>query len=236
MTIDGTVAAQHALALFLFVGVPIWDLLETRALKTSPNPRRKISSYRRIVAIEWIAALAAWLLLRTELFYTAPSAQRSSLHKIDSSFIWGFVLALLVGSLLQAFLVGRNLKVRDKLLRAFRALDFILPVTREERAWFALVSITAGICEEILYRGFLIRYLSDSPWHTGTWYALGVSSLAFGMAHGYQGVKGIAGTAIIGAVMAVIFIMTGSLWMPMALHAAFDLRVLLLFRPSDLAA
>ncbi len=56
------------------------------------------------------------------------------------------------------------------------------------------------------------------------------------MAHGYQGIKGIAGTAIIGAAMAVIFIMNGSLWMPMALHAAFDLRVLLLFRPADLAA
>ena len=71
MTIDGTTTGQHALALFLIVGVPIWDLLETRALKTSRNPRRKILSYRRIVVIEWIAALAACLLLRTELFYTA---------------------------------------------------------------------------------------------------------------------------------------------------------------------
>ena len=229
------VNAQHALALFLFVGVPLWDLLETRALKTSPNPCRKIFSYQRILAVEWIAALSAWLLLRTEVFHTAPSARHSALHKIDSSFIWGLILALLVGSLLQAFLVGRNLKVRDKLLKAFRTLDFILPVTREERAWFALVSITAGICEEILYRGFLIRYLSESPWHAGIRYAMAVSSLAFGMAHGYQGLKGIAGTAIIGAVMAVVFIITGSLWLPIALHAAFDLRVLLLFRSSGSA-
>ena len=42
---------QHLLAVFLFVGVPVWDFYETRALKTSTNPRRKILSYRRIVAV-----------------------------------------------------------------------------------------------------------------------------------------------------------------------------------------
>jgi membrane protease YdiL (CAAX protease family) len=137
---------------------------------------------------------------------------------------------------LQVFVIRRNSKAREKILRAFKRLDFFLPITGEERAWFAVVSVTAGICEEVLYRGFLIRYLSDGPWHFGIWIALAIASISFGLGHGYQGLSGIIGTGVLGALIAVIFLATGSLWLPMALHAIIDLRVLLLLRPGDLAS
>ncbi len=226
---------EHALALFLFVGVPIWDALETRALKTSTNPRRKILSYQRILLILWSAAIAAWTVLRSSVFFTWPAVPETIQQKTGASFAWGFAVAFAVRSLLQVILVRRSATAREKILRAFKRLAFILPVTQEERAWFALVSITAGICEEVLYRGFLIRYLSEEPWHIGLWIALAVASISFGLAHGYQGLSGIIGTGVLGAVMAVIFLATGSLWLPMALHAIIDLRILLLLRPGDLA-
>ena len=142
----------------------------------------------------------------------------------------------MVGSALQVVLTRRDANLRDKTLRAFKHLAFILPVTQEERAWFVLISVTAGICEEVLYRGFLIRYLSNGPWHFGLWIALAIASISFGLAHGYQGLSGIIGTALLGAVLAVIFVSTGSLWMPMALHAIIDLRILFLLRPGELAS
>jgi membrane protease YdiL (CAAX protease family) len=225
---------EHLLALFLFIGVPIWDMLETRALKTSTDSRRKILTYRRIAVVEWTAALVAWIALRSQVFLLWPGARHSSLETLDLSFVLGLVLAFTIGSLVQAYLTRRNLKLREKTLGAFKRLAFILPVTREERAWFAAVSITAGVCEEVLYRGFLIRYLSDFPWHAGLLTALGISSIAFGMAHGYQGLTGILGTALLGAFMAVIFVVTGSLWLPIALHAIIDLRVLFLLRSGEL--
>jgi|SRR5271154_4616295 len=228
------ITSEHVLALFLFIGVPIWDVLETRALKIGTNPRRKIFSYQRIVIVEWIAALAAWITLRSHAFFIWPAAHQTALQKIGISFVLGLVVALLVGSLLPAVLARRSAKLRDKILKACKRLAFILPDTREERAWFALVSVTAGICEEVLYRGFLIRYLSYSPWHAGLWIALGISSIAFGMAHGYQGLSGIIGTAMLGAVMVVVFAATGSLWLPMALHAVIDLRILFMLRPGEL--
>jgi len=40
----------------------------------------------------------------------------------------------------------------------------------------------------------------------------------------------------VGAVMGVILLATGSLWLPMALHALIDLRVLFLLRPGELAS
>jgi membrane protease YdiL (CAAX protease family) len=225
---------EHLLALFLSIGVPIWDMLETRALKTSTDPRRKVLTYWRIAVVEWTAALIAWIALRSQVFLLWPGARHTSLEKLDRSFVLGLVLAFTIGSLVQAYLTRRNLKLREKTLGAFKRLAFILPVTREERAWFAAVSITAGVCEEVLYRGFLIRYLCDFPWHAGLLAALGISSIAFGMAHGYQGLAGILGTALLGAFMALIFVVTGSLWLPIALHAIIDLRVLFLLRPGEL--
>ena len=230
------IACQHALALFLFLGVPIWDLLETRSLKTSTNPRRKVLSYQRITLVLWTAAIVAWITLRSSVFFVWPSVRQTTVPKLGASFFWGFGLALVGGSLLQVFVIRRNSKAREKILRAFKRLDFFLPITGEERAWFALVSVTAGICEEVLYRGFLIRYLSDGPWHFGIWIALAIASISFGLGHGYQGLSGIIGTGVLGALIAVIFLATGSLWLPMALHAIIDLRVLLLLRPGDLAS
>jgi membrane protease YdiL (CAAX protease family) len=221
------------MALFLFIGVPIWDVLETRALKSSTHPRRKIFTYRRIIAVEWIASLVAGVALRTQLFYIWPMAQQTVLKKIGGAFVVGLVSASIVVTIVQVFLTRRNAKMREKIVKAFKRLDFILPVTNEERAWFVAVSVTAGICEEILYRGFLTRYLADVPWHANHWTAILISSLVFGIAHTYQGVSGVVGTTVIGAMMAVIFMIAGNLWLPMALHMAFDLRILFLLQPGE---
>ncbi len=147
----------------------------------------------------------------------------------------GLVSASVIVTIVQVFLTRRNAKMREKIVQAFERLDFILPVTSEERAWFVAVSVTAGICEEILYRGFFTRYLANVPWHANLWTAILISSLVFGIAHTYQGVSGVFGTAVIGAMMAVIFMIAGNLWLPMALHVAFDLRILFLLRPGEAA-
>ena len=227
------IACEHALALFLLVGVPIWDVLETRALKTGTNPRRKILSYQRVVAVLWLAAIVAWSALRSTVFFVWPAVHQSVFQKINGLFVWGLAIAWVTVNLLRAF-QRRNTKLRDATAAALKRLDFFLPVTGEERFWFAVLSVTAGIGEEVLYRGFLIRYFSDGPWHLGLALALVVSCVSFGLAHGYQGLSGIVGTGITGGVMAIIFFITGSLWLPMALHAFLDLNVLLLVRRGDL--
>jgi uncharacterized protein len=226
------IASEHALALLLLLGFPLWDVLETRALKTGLNPRRKVLSYQRITIVLWISAVGAWAMLRSTVFLVWAAVHQSIWQKINSSFVWGLLGAWVTVNLLRAF-QRRNTKLRDVTVAALKQLDFFLPATREERIWFAVVSVTAGICEEVLYRGFLIRYFSDGPWHLPLAVALIVSSVAFGMAHGYQGLSGIIRTGIIGAVMAIIFFITGSLWLPMALHAFLDLNVLLLLRRGD---
>jgi membrane protease YdiL (CAAX protease family) len=51
--------------------------------------------------------------------------------------------------------------------------------------------------------------------------------VAFGVAHAYQGRAGIVGTGLLGGGMAAMYLQTGSLLLPVVLHALIDLRFLL---------
>jgi uncharacterized protein len=109
---------------------------------------------------------------------------------------------------------------------------YLLPVTRRERQWWVLAGITAGLCEEVLFRGFLLFYLHTSPWKLNLTLALLLSSLIFGAQHLYQGAKGAAASAVLGAVFGLFFLLTGNLLFPVLLHAAMDLRLLVVLRPA----
>jgi len=85
--------------------------------------------------------------------------------------------------------------------------------------------VTAGICEEVIYRGFLLRYLQEGPMRLNAPIALIFSSVMFGLFHAGQGVGAILGTAVGGFLFGVIFLGRGSLLLPILLHALNNLRV-----------
>ena len=81
------------------------------------------------------------------------------------------------------------------------------------------LSVTAGVCEELLFRGLLIGMLA--PW-LGWWGAAALGVPLFGVLHAYQGRAGMVRTAIVGAALTGVVAATGSLLPAMALHALID--------------
>lgn len=113
----------------------------------------------------------------------------------------------------------------------------MLPRTTLQRWLFALVCITAGICEEWIYRGFILHFLLTRAPGLAAWVTIVASALLFGIAHIYQGTLGTVMTTILGVVFALLYLATGSLLLPMLIHALIDLRIFLLlpalrFAPS----
>jgi membrane protease YdiL (CAAX protease family) len=87
-------------------------------------------------------------------------------------------------------------------------------------AWVAL-SVSAGICEETVYRGYLQRQfeaLSGSP-------AIAVlgQGLVFGISHAYQGLTNMAVIAVLGALYGLLARWRKSLKPGMILHAWMDI-------------
>ena len=71
------------------------------------------------------------------------------------------------------------------------------------------LSITAGVVEEIVYRGFVLWYLAN---FMPLWAALLLSSVFFGLGHSYQGKSGALRTGLVGLVFAILYVMSGSIW------------------------
>jgi membrane protease YdiL (CAAX protease family) len=99
------------------------------------------------------------------------------------------------------------------------AAEFFLPHTPAEHRWFLPVSLTAGFCEELLYRGFLTWLVAS---YAGLPAAIGVVVVAFGLGHASQGRSGVVKTGLVGLVMSLIVVLTGWLVPAMIVHALLD--------------
>jgi membrane protease YdiL (CAAX protease family) len=95
----------------------------------------------------------------------------------------------------------------------------IMPRTVSELPAFFGVSLTAGFCEELLFRGFLIWVLQPL---VGLWIAAALAAVLFALGHAYQGLDGIVRTGLMGVVFTAIVLVTRSLWPAIVLHVAID--------------
>jgi CAAX protease family protein len=98
--------------------------------------------------------------------------------------------------------------------------EALSPHSRHELKVFSLLAVSAGFCEEVVYRGFVI-------WFVAMWIGLApaviVSSILFGSAHLYLGAKHVLRTAIVGLFFAGIAVASASLWPVIVIHALMDL-------------
>jgi membrane protease YdiL (CAAX protease family) len=178
-------------------------------------------AYRRTVFGQWAFALAATVIwMRAGRPWPALGVVPSGLAGIVGS----TVVVALIGALTvqQLRAIGRLTVERREALRAKLAyIEYLLPHSRSELSWFTALSITAGVCEELLYRGFLLWVLKA---YVGIALAALIGVALFGLLHLYQGRQGALKAAGAGAVMTIIYLATGWLFPAMVVHALVDLN------------
>lgn len=216
----------HLLVACLLVAFPAWDRWEARWLRAATLPGAKSASYLRIIAGLWLVALAALVVLPPSRLLRAPFPPESLGSGLPPSATWIVVIAASSGIVLPVVIAWLNRGVRARMVAAVAEIGYLLPRSPREELLFAGVAVTAGIAEELIYRGFLLRYLAADPWGLSALPALAVSSVVFGLAHAGQGARGVLVTAVVGVVMGGLFLASGSLLPPILLHTLIDLRAL----------
>ncbi|WP_299955724.1 CPBP family intramembrane glutamic endopeptidase [uncultured Modestobacter sp.] len=235
--------AAGIVAVYLVVGEPFVGYVLHRRfegrLRTDPAARR--SFYRRLLVLEWglaLVVLVVWL--------AAPGVSAGEVGLVwptrwPGPFTWAAVLVLVLLVLLstRALRGGAVAGPPPEALRRTRpgearhaeppghATLALLPRSRSERRLFGLVGVTAGVCEEWLYRGFFLAVVAALVPALPVGLLVLVAGAAFGLAHAYQGLTGVLTTGVLGGVLAAVYLGTGSLLLPVLLHAAIDLRFLL---------
>jgi membrane protease YdiL (CAAX protease family) len=213
---------DHLLTAALVLLVPTWGALEFRRFEVTMTTGRegaRLDAYRRAMILEWLLALGVLVLWRTE----GRDFARLGLDLRPGPGFWlGGGLAVLACLYLvgQLIVVTRSRARLREVTRQIESVRIMIPRSAREARAFDALSITAGVCEELLYRGFLMAYFGAL---FGTWAAVGLSTAAFALGHVYQGRAGVGKTGAVGLVMAGLVVLTGSLWAPMLLHAVIDL-------------
>ena len=230
--------AADVLAALIALGVPLTGPLERRIYRSNPATPVKLLTYGANIVLLWALAVAAvwidgWARLSASLadgmaWLWAPAVSGPALGLGVAAYM---VLALL--PLIQSLRGPRRRQAYAAAYRrGFADIPGLLPNTAVERMAFVLVSLTAGLCEEVFCRGFLIRYLQEAVPAAPLAAALAVSALIFGLGHLYQGLKGVVGAAVGGLAFGALFLLTGSLIPGIILHALIDLQVAYVLRPA----
>ena len=142
---------------------------------------------------------------------------------LDGRFFAGVILALIAIGLLVLQVKQIANATTDELEHTrsqLGKLEFIIPRNRGELRHFYRLSLTAGIVEEVLWRGFMIWYLNQ---FMPLWAAATLSTIGFAAAHAYQGAANVPRITLVGAVFAGLYLLTGSVWVSIVLHAAVDI-------------
>ena len=201
----------------LFDHFVIWPAFTRRSQRDQPSARKWLWSvwmtllWALVVGgiALWLSNERAWLTLGM----TVPQGWR----------LWGSVV-LVVGFALQqvrtAARIARISGPKPKLRAQVGKLSIALPHSPDEMRWFVAVSLSAGFCEEFLFRGYLIWAFEPL---LGWWGAAVLSLSVFAAAHAYQGKAGAITSGLVGGVFTLLVALSGSLVPAMVLHALVDI-------------
>jgi len=215
--------ADHLFAVLFVIAFPIAGMLGFRRL------RRQAAAGQRVDRLQLYrnTIVGHWSLFAIALVIWVDAGRAWSALGIAYAGYWRFLLAAALSLIVLALLIAQQMRVArldqaaiDKIGRQFGQLELLIPRNGAELLRFNVVAVTAGVVEEVLWRGFLIWYLGNL---LPIWLAAMLSAIGFGIAHAYQGAAQIPKITIVGALFVVLYLLSGSIWLPIIMHAAIDL-------------
>lgn len=184
-----------------------------------------VSGYASVV----IAAVLAVALIRAK---PAHPAQELGLARPPR--VWS-ALALGVGIGLGLLLLNRLFltPLIDHITGSQRDLSAFDSLRGNPRALLAMLPplwVSAGLCEEIVYRGYLISQIAMlfGMSRVSQVAAVLVAAALFALAHAYQGVSGMLVTGTLGVIFGAQFLQQRNLWANVAAHITGDTASLIL--------
>jgi hypothetical protein len=202
----------------LLLGISVLNAL-THHL-ASPS-RSHLAMYAVTLVWEWILlALVHWGLLMRG----TPLRQLLGLRRRGAAELWtdiAIALGFWFASLIVLGAVGLLLRLAHLHPEDIRGVvSQMAPASAGELAFWIALSISAGICEELIFRGYLQQQFTALTRHV--WLGIAISAVFFGLAHGYEGKSGVLLIVLYGAFFGILAHLRRSLRAGMFAHAWHD--------------
>lgn len=214
--------AWHTLVLILFLlANSFWAARSPHATAGAA----KFALYGVTIALEWVmVAYIAWGIHKRGLRMSDLNGRRWKSPEeflLDVGIAFGTWIALGIG--LSIFgVIAMKLHWLDlkQLPQMRKAIEFIVPKTAAEIALFSALAATAGICEEIIFRGYFQQQFGYAL--RNIWLGTLASALLFGSSHLYEGPFRMGAIVIIGMLLGTLANLRRNLRPGMIAHAWFD--------------
>jgi membrane protease YdiL (CAAX protease family) len=209
-------AVAWACLVVICVLLPLSALRMHRRLAAGTLEITRTRIYASAIGTHAIFLLMVWAVTRTERLDLLSPYRPTTLHIVIG------VIALAIGLVP----VIERFNLSDAIARDRTQL--IAPRTSKEFGVFYVLSITAGVAEELTFRGLLFTLLAALVigWlpAAGAWaFAALIASLVFGIVHMFQGWKSAGIAALMGLREQLVVGLTGTLVIAIVVHALHDL-------------
>lgn len=200
----------------VIIGVSV---LSTAQSKTAAFGASHIKRYAFTIAWELLLALLAWWGLRMrrtplrEILGLRRAGMTEWARDIGIAFLF-WIAAVVVLAAIATILRILHLSQQQK------AVIAIAPDTIAQACLWIILSTTAGIVEEFVFRGYLLQQFASI--RGKLWIGVAASSLLFGAAHGFEGIGGMLIITVYGAMFCILAIFRRSLRAGMIAHAWHD--------------
>lgn len=214
---------DHILAFIFCIAIPLFAAKqrakEFSSLTFSSEQKKNIYiSGSFSLFIMGAVVMAVWLLFKR------PLAEIGLTRPANFQSWWWLVIGFGLVYSLDTVLTLSSKKYIDTTIEHWKKRTPFLPTKDKELPEYLLLCFSAGVFEELVYRGYLVNYC----WYLfdGSNYqqllSVFLPAFVFSIAHFYQGGKAVIKIFILAIFFGYLFIFSGSLLMVMILHFLVD--------------
>jgi len=181
-----------------------------RVSRAAPTAHQVIQLYFTALAVEWASVYYVWIgtrrrnvTLRSLLGGRWDSPKTIAIDVVTAAVLWSVWLAIV------SALPGTD------------SVQSLLPRTPIEFSIWILVAMSAGFCEELVFRGYFQRQFLALTGSAGA--AITLQALVFGVGHSYEGAWAVAKITAYGILFGLLAAWRKSLRPGMLAHAWSDI-------------
>jgi membrane protease YdiL (CAAX protease family) len=202
----------HATAVLLLLAALV---ASSSLLRATGHEHNRIASYCVVIAVEWLIAAFIWVGCRLRRLPLRSLLGDMPLRVRTVARDLGLAVAFLIAA---NFVLG----ALQKLIHAApnSALRNLLPHNGVEVGFYLLVALTAALCEEFIYRGYLQQQFI--AWTRFAAAGVILQSIVFGICHAYQGAAMVLTITVYGTLFGLLALWRRNLRPGMIAHFLQD--------------
>ena len=211
--------STHLLAATIGILFPLYLILthkkDINKLENEEGFRK--TYYKRLIFIFW--SLASLVLANSMV-------EDSYKLNFDPTFnTIGLTALVLISLFIIALIYTSGINSMEKvhsIQRKLKDITHFLPTSKAEYYWFNLLSISAGICEEVIFRLFMFSYFLHQ---FNLWIAFILTNVFFALTHFDTQKQNMMNSFLLGLLFSGIYYFSQNIWLAILLHIIIDVHI-----------